>query len=699
MNGESSAVARLCGPIAALVAVAALVFAFWAPSFFYDAGGISLIASIDRWMLCVLALSLGVLAFSLQRGATKFGVLAFVFLLGGAAQLYMTEPLWFPSLKLRPTDWRGWLMVFIMAVEALTAFWALRQIDAPTLRAEAAKRLGARRIGVFLLLTFAFSVPILNYIARGAFAAYVAHLAAAAVLISVHLVLLVAMSQVKSPVSGVHRVAPIMPAMFAVGASLALAMFAFERIPHVEDEVAYMVQANTFAGGALTLPAPPEAAQPGLEYYLLEVKDGRWYSTSVPGWPAVLAIGIALGVPWLVNPLLAGVSVLLAYDITRRKAGRDEADVVALMTASSPWILAAAASLMPHMLTLTLVLTAWWLILRAPTGGANSGRRLFAAGLAMGWIFVTRPLDGVVVGGMTGLWLLLGAGQGRRVPRVGLYAAGAVASGIFLFLHNWSITGSPLTMPLSAYLERHWSPGANAYGFGPEIGPPGGWQWLDLWVGHTPFEALLNTINLTTSLQLELLGWSVGSLALFYAYFLWRREKQVFDRAMVFAIIAVVFAMALYWFADSYYFGPRYWFAAAFPFLYLSARGYGALRRIFSGADEDGNVRIDTILGLCCLFGLLVFTPWRGVVKYNAYGDFHATYRDELRAGTFGNAVVIIEEPGNEGSALFLNDPWLANPENPIFLNDTGELDEDALRAAFPGREVIRYRPNWERPS
>lgn len=33
---------------------------------------------------------------SLRRGAGQFALLGFFFLTGGAAQLYMTEPLWFP---------------------------------------------------------------------------------------------------------------------------------------------------------------------------------------------------------------------------------------------------------------------------------------------------------------------------------------------------------------------------------------------------------------------------------------------------------------------------------------------------------------------------------------------------------------------------------------------------------------------------
>lgn len=680
----------LVGPLAVLAAFAVFAAALFAPRVMTGTGAI--LEPLDRWALSVLALALLVLGLSLRRGAGWFGVLGFVFVTGGAAQIYMTEPLWFPALHLKPQSGREWLMVAVMAVEAAVALAALSRLGFGRLVAEAGARLGRGRIAIFLGLSFAFCNPVLNYVWRGAAVAWLAHVVVGAALIVLHLSVLVAMSQVRSPISGLHRLSPIVPATFTVLASLALGHFAFEHLPHVEDEVAYLFQARTFAGGALTVPAPPEAAMAGLDYYLLDIRDGRWFSTSVPGWPLALAPFVALGLPWLLNPILAGISVLLAYDIALRKVGRDQADLVALMMASSPWLLAAAASLMPHTLTLTLMLFGWWMVLRARAASGRERRRLVLAGLAMGWIFAARPLDGLVIGGLTGLWVLAGPGGSPR--RAGLFAAGCVATGSLLLLHNYQMTGSPLRLALGDYLDLHWGDGANAYGFGPEIGPPGGWQMLDLWVGHGALEAVLNTVNLTASLQFELLGWSIGSLALVFAFFLWQGQKLAFDWVMVAVIAALVLAMAFYWFADSYYFGPRYWFLAAFPLLYLSARGYDALRARFPGRDGMSFVRIDSILGLCCLFGLLVFTPWRGVVKYYEYGNFHANTRAAARTGEFGNAVVILAPSGDEGSAFILNDPWLSGP-GPIFLHDTGTLDEEALRAAFPGREVIHYDSGW----
>ncbi len=87
--------------------------------------------------------------------------------------------------------------------------------------------------------------------------------------------------------------------------------------------------------------------------------------------------------PWLVNPVLAALSVLLAHAIASRMAGRDQADLVAMMMGASPWLLAMSASLMTHTLTLFLMLLAWWLLLMAGDRSRGALRRIFTAGLAM----------------------------------------------------------------------------------------------------------------------------------------------------------------------------------------------------------------------------------------------------------------------------------------------------------------------------
>ncbi len=647
-------------------------------------------ALIDRWYFTVggvAAIAFGICA---RRGALVFGVLAFFLVTGGAAQLYITEPEWFPAIHLSPKNWKEWATGGVIAAEALVALLVLGRAGLGRVLQTANERLGLGQIALFILMTGFLSVPLLGYMARGAAAAYAAHVVVGIALTLVHFLVFAAMSQVKSPISGLYRLTALAPAVVAFVVSLLLSFYAFERMPHVEDEVAYLFQAKTFAGGALTAPAPPEAAAPGLDYYLFDQTGGRWYAATAPGWPAVLALGVLAGVPWLIGPVLAALSVLLGHAIARRLSGRDEADLVAMMMAASPWLAAMAASLMTHTLTLFLMLLAWWLILRAGDGPRGALRRLFLAGLAMGWIFVTRPLDGLIAGGLTGLWLLVLApmgGPGRAL----IYGAGCALTGSVVLFYNQHVTGSAFLQPLTLYIDRHWAPGANAYGFGAEIGPPGGWGALDLWPGHSATEGLVNVINLAASLEFDMMGWSVGSLALVLAFLLWQRPNRT-DWAMIAVIATVVLAMYFYWFADSYYIGPRYWFLAAFPLFYLSARGYMALRERFPDRGEEAHVQIDALFWYACIFGICVFLPWRAVTKYYEYNGFHPTVREDAADGRFDGKIVIVERNGDMGSALMLNDPWLGGT---IWLADAEALDEAALAAAFPGREIVRYRPDW----
>ncbi len=679
-----AALAMLAAP---LVLIAGLYLHQIAPGHYAAAG----LTSKDQWALSVVAVALYTFGYCVRRGAPLFAVLAFVFTLGGGAQLYLTEPLWFPNLRMRPDDLREVAMMAILAFEAAVALAVLVWLSPVQLVRAAQARLGVGQIVVFLALTTALSVPILGFLGHGTLSTYLGHVAVTGALLTLHLLVLVEMALVRSPMSGANRTAPIVPAVATVIAALLMSQFAFQHMPRVEDEIAYLFQARTFADGRLTLPAPPEAAWPGLEYYLLEIRDGRWFSATLPGWPAVLAFGVLIGAPWVLNPILAGISVLLAYDITRRRAGTEAGDMVALMMATSPWLLAAAASLMPHTLTLMLILFAWWIILRSEDTGQRRGRAMVLAGLAMGLIFAARPMDGLVMGGLTGLWVV--TGRGRNWLRAAQYSAGCLAVGALLLAYNAHVSGHPLLLPLTDYLNRNWGVGANAYGFGPDIGPPGGWRSLDLWVGHSALEALLNTINAFTSLQFELLGWPAGSLALIFAYLLWQK-KAGFDLAMALVALVVIVVMALYWFADTYYMGPRYWFVAAFAFFYLSGRGYMALRARFAESGDNGLARIDAALVVACCFGMAVFTPWRGVTKYHEYNKFYTLFRDEEAKGTFGTSIVLFEEIGDEGSALMLNDLTLSG-DGPVYLRDTGTMDLKALEEAFPGRRILHYVPSW----
>ncbi len=635
------------------------------------------------WFLWAGGVAVLVLGLSGGRGCWTFGILAAALILGGAAQLWMTDPLWFPRFRIDPGGMGDLLALGLIALQGLVAVGVLIRARLLWRLLPVIRAFGFIVIVLFLTLSVLASISPMSFaLGGGHWNSYVMRLALNAVLLGIDLLTLAALLAVPAP--RFRLPFPPVPslAVLVLGASAALGWYGFEHLPHVQDEVAYILQAKMFAAGQLTVPAPPEALQPGLEYYLFEVRDGEWIVTPPPGWPAVLSLGVLMGAPWLLNPILAALCIPLAYDLVRRVWNRETAVLTIILMAVSPWYLGTAAALMPHIASLFLVLMCWWLLVRSTHGEAGVALAL-VAGLAMGWVFVIRQLEGVLLGVLTGLWLLAFLRQQGGFLRGVLYGIGCVITGSAYLITNYLVTGSPLTAPLARYLGDLWSDGANAYGFGDGIGPAGGWGTLDLAPGHSPFEGVMNTGQNIAMVDLEFLGWGVGSLALLWCAFLLRRPTRA-DLAMALVILTIVGTLFLYWFSGSFYIGPRYWFMTLFPIAVLSALGFLALdnRLAQLGVPEAGSRDVLLVL---CVFSLLVFTPWRGVEKYHEYGGFTSTVRD---AGPFTNEIVFVQS-GEPGSALYMNDPLFPD-ETPIFMIDQGENTNVTVVNTMPDRPVLR---------
>ena len=235
----------------------------------------------------------------------------------------------------------------------------------------------------------------------------------------------------------VARHSLLIPLLLTFALTLHVAVDILERIPHVQDSVTYHFQAQTLARGALTAPAPPLAAADATAHFeqeFLLVRDGRWFGKYPPGWPAVLALGVAAGGPWLVNPLLAVVSVALLYQLARKRGGegaqghRDAGEkptrhsppatrptaplntdllttvyclLPPLLLTTSPFFLFMSGSFMAHpaeLLWAVLFMVAWSRALAGRLPTRPMRRWAVVAGLALGALFLTRQFTALTIG-------------------------------------------------------------------------------------------------------------------------------------------------------------------------------------------------------------------------------------------------------------------------------------------------------------
>ena len=464
-----------------------------------------------------------------------------------------------------------------------------------------------------------------------------------------------------------------------------LAIFAYQRHPHVPDEVSYLFQARYFAEGVLWMPAPPVPA--AFDVDLMTYEPTRWFSPFPPGWPAILAGGIRLGVPWLVNPVLAGINVVLAYLLAWALYDKKTARLTIVLLATSPWYLFLGMSFMAHTVTMTsglvAALTVWKLRQGKPLVWAILG------GAALALAGTIRPLEGLIVAVLLGFWSLGGREEQRwrRLGNVSVLTASAIAFGSIGLWYNNTLTGEPFLFPVTTYFDSVYGTGTNALGFGPDQGV--GWP-IDAFPGHSPVEAVVN-IGLNLPLvNVELLGWPTGSLMVLGGLIIWGCFRRP-DFWLIAVIAAIIVAHGAYWFAGGPDFGARYWYMILLPALILSARGLLSLCA-WVGKEQGREFDIRPLGASLVLvaLSLVIFVPWRASDRYYHYRGMRPDIRELADRYEFGRSLVLVRgalAPDYASAAVY--NPLDLTASVPIYVWDR---DLETRRALA---EVYGDRPVW----
>lgn len=229
-----------------------------------------------------------------------------------------------------------------------------------------------------------------------------------------------------------YQLAALCLCLLAFGFSALVSRTVFERLPHLEDEVAYSFQAQVFAHGDWILPSPA-ARRAFWQPFIVDNSgsgDSMRFSKYTPGWSLALALGIALGQGWLMNALFAALSVALVYRLGTEIFNPDVGLIAAALLTFSPAALLLNGSLMAHSAALSYTLIfiyACWRMERArvrwPWG--------LLGGLALGMMLVTRPAPTVAIALPFVAWVLVRILQtlsfrqaiGQRVAAVTRFAA------------------------------------------------------------------------------------------------------------------------------------------------------------------------------------------------------------------------------------------------------------------------------------
>ncbi len=501
--------------------------------------------------------------------------------------------------------------------------------------------------------------------------------------------------------------AALLLSLLAVALTYGVSGRVFERIPHLEDEIAYVWQARVIGQGRLYLPSPPEPKS-FLVPFVVDY-EGRRFGKYPLGWPAVLSLGVRLGLRDWVNPLLAGLSVWLLYRLGRKLLSAPAALLAAALMLTSPFFLLNAASLLSHLwgMTLTLIFALGWvdafLVPPSGSGGARGQPRLalYTAALALGALALSRPFSALGVAlpfALHGayLWWRGGGSVRRRLLEFALLA-GAV-SGLH-FVWQYALTGDFWRNPYTLWWEY------DRVGFGPGHGVLKG--------GHTLSQAWFNTrFNLRVGAA-DLFGWGRFSW-LFLLPGLWaaRRRTGLWLIGGVFPALVVLYLA--YW-VGAWLFGPRYYFEGLPGLVLWSAAGVEALAgagfSLWKREPPEGSPaprwraalrrvrwRVPLVLGslsLLVLLNLMFYLPPRLALMT----DLYTINRERLtpfllpQTQTLAPALVFVQTERwmPYGALLELEAPDLSSPF--IFALDMTPKTNRRVMRAFPERRVVYYDP------
>ena len=476
----------------------------------------------------------------------------------------------------------------------------------------------------------------------------------------------------------------LLAALWTISLAATLSYFVYENHPHVPDEVQYLFQAKYLAAGQLTVKAPP--VPEAFATYMIPEREARWFGIFPPAFPLILAIGVKLNVVWLVNPLLAGLCVLLAYLFFQEIYSRSFARIAVLLLCCSPWFIFMAMSFMSHVFTLACALSAAVLLSRAIRN--QKFIYTFGAGLFAGIVYLTRPLDGAMVAVLLGVWTLFGFPTWKaKIINASALIGGTIATAVLIFPYNKAVTGSALISPSDAYYSKYFPEGVMSFGFGANRG----FHWgLDAFPGHSPLEAVVNAALNTFLLNTELFGWACGSLILIVAFtFAGAFQKKDF---WAFAVIAVVvFGYSFFWYHGGPDFGARYWFLTIVPLVALTVRAIEWLGQTIAEGDAETrlNPRVILAVAMLCALSLFVYIPWRSLDKYHHYLEMQPGVLELAKRNDFGKSLVLIrgEEHPDYQSA------WIYNPLNyegdaPIYAWDKNAEVRRQLLQIYADRKV-----------
>jgi hypothetical protein len=457
-----------------------------------------------------------------------------------------------------------------------------------------------------------------------------------------------------------------------------------------DDESAYRFMSEVLVSGRLYAESPPMKLFFDRAFM---VNDGKLYSQYFLGWPALLAPGVALGVPDLMNPLYSALTVPPIYLVLRRLSGRRAAVMGAIIFLSSPLLQFGAATQLSHTSCLFALAWASYFAVRVYTGDMKWWLHT-ALATAFSLAFFIRPATAVGMGlPLLGVWLvslskLAGRARWNAIAAFLLPTMGFAAA--FLAVNAFQ-NGSPTYV---AYQRAVDYARENGFRFATWNEFPKD-RKIAVWFGPLDVAASRMGVALTR-LNYALFGWPIAFVFLPFAG--WRSHRSWIAWSMLISFLATHAYMRN---AGIDTFGPVHYLELALPMVLLTALGLGRLTSWLGAIRSAGLPEVVPArapLALC--FGLIAasalgYVPLRATAL-NEVGSMTSLPRRAAEATFREPTVIFASRPfipracGQTRNFIYWrpnNDPNLQNPI--LWVNHITLEHDKKLMELYPDRNAV----------
>lgn len=473
----------------------------------------------------------------------------------------------------------------------------------------------------------------------------------------------------------------------------------FERLPHLEDEFAYLYQARIFEQGDVVIDSPdPRRAywQPFLIDY-----EGKRFGKYPPGWPLLLAFGTGTQIPWVVNVYFAGLTIAIVYRFGREIYNETAGIIAAILMTISPISLLLSGTLMSHTAALfltTLFMYSLWrleigkrVLFWGAIGGVSLGiniamRPLTAVGIALPFVIYS-------VGRL--VWTFADRRSGFVATLKPLVVLGMVTLliGAMWPAFNYAAAGDP-TKNLYTFIWKY-----DKVGFGDGYGRS----------GHTIEKARKHAKEDLQCYARDLFGWTlqpdnppqlvepqngcvtdkpgVSWVLLPFGLLLMHRRK--WSVLLITLAASLVLVHMAYWIGAQVY-SARYYFEMTSALALVSAAGVVGIARLLKRFHLQSAVY--ALLGIAIFASLVGYTPDRmaALERYGRVSRDLIEQVEALRESPDKPVLVVVsgEHHWRDVAALMaITDPYARNEI--ILLRDPEKRYMELLQERYPNRQVM----------